>query len=226
MTVLQYKKNKAVTSTLETNKSKGVIETLATGAGTFITSSAQALLSSETHLTVIGKDDDGAGSTAAFYRYGEVIVSSVDGMLSECIKSSASSSLSSLTFIGHLDIDPSYSGLNTGQKESLSRQQKIGYLGFDVGSDFVSMQSFLQFKPKFESLSNYFTEDAYFHLAACKIGHHTALLEVIAKACDIPVYAGLGNENASGYNLGSYIAVFPDGNTKKFSNRTQIGSFN
>ncbi len=217
MTVLKKKKE----SKLQENKnaeSGGLIKAVgkvlyhgAHGAGEFSITAARQLLSGENHIVAIGQDTDSTTSEAAFWRYGEVMVTGVNNLLLTVTTKTTQKLLSSLTLLGHSAMTPEYKMMEKERQNSLSRQEKISLLGFHVGGDFISLNNFHQYKPQFEILSNHFEEEGYIKLGVCNMGLNTSLLKLIAKCVDVPIYSGIGTESAAGYNNSKYICVHPNG---------------
>ncbi len=194
---------------------------LAIGINTFFSSATDKVLSSKNHLIAIDNSDQ-AGKIASLFRYGEVSVKSIDDLIIKVVSNSSITPLTSLTIIGH-------NGLTQRariRREANSNVKITGEdIGFSVGTDFISLINFPSYAIKLTKIRHLFTEDGYIHLCACKLGHNPQLLKALAKSVNVTVCAGLGLDNAVGFNHGDYIAVTPDGNTHKFSNRSDIRDY-
>jgi hypothetical protein len=102
--------------------------------------------------------------------------------------------------------------------------------GFEMGDDYVSMQTLPSHAMEFAKLTPHFGPGAIVHLQHCNIGQYPLLVAALAQVFAVPVYAGTGlhnpvlrmNYGAPGEWPEDYIRGNPDGTVTQNAGRPSI----
>jgi hypothetical protein len=88
--------------------------------------------------------------------------------------------------------------------------------GIWFGRDQVTVNTFPNFRARFDQLSAYFTDGAWVDLRACEVGQNLPLLHKFRELWGVGIVAGRGlQSNVIEVNLGRYQIVTADGEEAK-----------
>jgi hypothetical protein len=147
-------------------------------------------------VTVVD-ESDWTGWVASATRFGEHAMTNVQTMVDVVIAASATRKIARLNILDHGNSD-----------------------GFEVGTDWVTLNSLSRYSDKLGQLRGRFAEGGYVHLQGCNVGMNLVLLQRMADLWNVKVVAGTGLQNpVYRVNTGRFVECVPNGPCRRSSDQ-------